>query len=87
MSKIKRASIAQTPGIWMDNMQTTGHGTPLTAHLNWDARIRRENKDRFKSTVDVCSPESRNMFATVRPNAGGMEACLNVNSTKNFETE
>ena len=89
MSKIKRASIAQTPGIWMDNMQTTGNDTPLTAHLNWDARIRRENKDRFQSTIDVrSSGESKNILGKIKSGgAGGVGECLNVSSQKNLEVE
>ena len=66
----------------MDNLQTTGHGTALTAHLNWDARIRMENKDRFRSTVDVRSgDESRNILKANRFKAAGVSGCLNINST------
>jgi len=52
MARVKKDN-EPYPRIWMDNLQCKGTDSLHTASLNWQQRIRREEKASSKSTHNV----------------------------------
>ena len=90
MSKIKMTGI-QSQKIWINETKDSGTDSPLAAHLNWNQRINKENKDRLKSTYDLYTNENDfnvlNSSRAKRSDGFRVEGKINVSSSKNLATE